>query len=108
MAPVLSVRPLVTEINGRRGGMRVVDGVSLDVGAGEMVGLVGESGSGKSMTAFSVLNLFPTGAARVVEGEVWFEGQDLRKVSPAGMRRIRGARIGMVFQDPLSYLDPLM
>jgi peptide/nickel transport system ATP-binding protein len=108
MAPLLSVRHLTTEIVGRRGAMRVVDGVSLDVGPGEMVGLVGESGSGKSMTAFSVLNLFPTGAARVTGGEVWFEGQDLRNVSPAGLRRIRGARIGMVFQDPLSYLDPLM
>ncbi len=108
MAPLLSVRHLQTEIDGRRGALRVVDGVSLDVGPGEMVGLVGESGSGKSMTAFSVLNLFPTGAARVTGGEVWFEGQDLRTVSPAGRRRIRGARIGMVFQDPLSYLDPLM
>jgi oligopeptide/dipeptide ABC transporter ATP-binding protein len=107
-AALLDVRDLTTEIRGQRGAVRVVDGVSLSVGRGEVVGLVGESGSGKSMTAFSVLDLFPTGAARVAGGEVWFEGRDLRRASAGQLRAVRGARIGTVFQDPMSYLDPLM
>ena len=106
--PLLEVRELVTEIRGRRGATRVVDGVSLSVGAGEVVGLVGESGCGKSMTAFSILNLFPTPAARVAGGEILFEGRSLLALKARELRRVRGARIGMVFQDPLSYLDPLM
>ena len=106
--PLLNVRGLVTEIRGRRGPIRVVDEVSLSVGAGEIVGLVGESGSGKSMTAFSILGLFPTSAAHVVGGELMFEGRDLRALLPPALRSVRGARIGMIFQDPSSFLDPLM
>lgn len=107
-APVLELRDLVTEIRGRRGAIRVVDDVSLRVGSGEIVGLVGESGCGKSMTAFSVLGLFPTPAAQVTGGEILFRGQDLRGLAPSALRLYRGARIGMVFQDPSSFLDPLM
>src|SRR6266545_5009175 len=107
-APILELRDLVTEIRGRRGALRVVDEVSLTIGAGEIVGLVGESGCGKSMTAFSVLGLFPTPAARSVSGQILFRGQDLRGLSESALRLFRGARIGMVFQDPSSYLDPLM
>jgi oligopeptide/dipeptide ABC transporter ATP-binding protein len=107
-APVLDVRGLVTEIRARRGSLRVVDEVSLTIGSGEVVGLVGESGCGKSMTAFSVLGLFPTPAARSVAGEILFRGQDLRGLDELALRLYRGARIGMVFQDPSSFLDPLM
>jgi peptide/nickel transport system ATP-binding protein len=106
--PILDVRGLVTEIRGRRGALRVVDEVSLAIGPGEIVGLVGESGCGKSMTAFSILGLFPTPAARAVAGEILFRGQDLRGLSESALRLFRGARIGMVFQDPSSYLNPLM
>jgi peptide/nickel transport system ATP-binding protein len=88
--------------------LRVVKNVSLTVGRGEAVGLVGESGSGKSMTAFSVLDLFPSTAVHIAAGQVLFEGQDLARLSKAELRQIRGARVGMVFQDPTSYLDPLM
>ena len=105
---MLELRDLVTEIRGRRGAIRVVDEVSLTVGPGEIVGLVGESGCGKSMTAFSVLGLFPTPAARVAGGSILFRGQELRGLSPSELRLYRGARIGMVFQDPSSFLDPLM
>src|SRR3954464_6053763 len=84
--PILDVRDLVTEIRGRRGPVRVVDEVSLTIGPGEIVGLVGESGSGKSMTAFSILGLFPTPAARSASGEILFRGQDLRRPSAPGLR----------------------
>jgi peptide/nickel transport system ATP-binding protein len=105
---MLELRDLVTEIRARRGALRVVDEVSLTVGPREIVGLVGESGCGKSMTAFSVLGLFPTPAARVVGGEIVFRGQNLRGLSPAELRLYRGARVGMVFQGSSTYLDPLM
>jgi oligopeptide/dipeptide ABC transporter ATP-binding protein len=105
MKPVLEVSRLCVDL---RSGVRLVDDVSLTVGAGEIVGLVGESGSGKSMTAYAVLNLFPTRDARVVAGEVLLEGRDLTKLAPTEWRRVRGARVGMVFQDPSSFLDPLL
>jgi peptide/nickel transport system ATP-binding protein len=107
-APLLEVRDLSVEITDRREKLRVVDGVSFTVSRGEAVGLVGESGSGKSMTAFAIMDLFPSAQARVAGGEVWLDGQDLRGLSAREWRRVRGARIGMVFQDPSSYLDPLV
>jgi oligopeptide/dipeptide ABC transporter ATP-binding protein len=106
--PLLEVRDVVVEIRGRHGAARVVDGVSLRMERGEIVGLVGESGCGKSMVAYSILNLFPTPAARVASGHVLLEGRDLAALTPEEQRTVRGARIGMVFQDPASALDPLM
>jgi peptide/nickel transport system ATP-binding protein len=105
---VLDVRHLVTKVRQRRGWLRVVDDVSLTVGRGETVGLVGESGCGKSMTAFSLMQLFPTQAARVAGGEILFEGHDLRKLSRAEWQKVRGAQMAMIFQDPTTFLDPLM
>ncbi|MFO8150616.1 MAG: ABC transporter ATP-binding protein [Trueperaceae bacterium] len=112
-APVLELRDVVTEIRGVRGLVRPVDGVSLTVPAGQVVGLVGESGSGKSMTAFSVMRLFPTKAARVTGGEILLRGddgrlRDLRTLGPDAMRAVRGREVGMIFQDPASYLNPVL
>ncbi len=107
MAPLLEVRDLAVELAGGPP-LRVVDAVTLSVERSEVVGLVGESGSGKSMTAFALMNLFPTMAARIASGEVRFDGEDLRAAGPARWRQLRGARLAMIFQDPTTYLDPLM
>jgi ABC-type dipeptide/oligopeptide/nickel transport system ATPase component len=108
LAPLLDVRHLSVDIAQGPRQLRVVDDVSLQVRRGEAVGLVGESGSGKSMTAFALLNLFPSPLARVAGGEVLLEGRDLARMDAAQLRAVRGARLGMVFQDPSSFLDPLM
>ncbi len=105
MSPVLDIRGLRVAL---RDGTRLVDDVSLHVDAGEIVGLVGESGSGKSMTAYAALGLFPTPHARIAGGEIRLDGTDLASLTPAAWRAVRGARIGMVFQDPSSFLDPLL
>lgn len=91
--------------------MRAVDGVNLTVQKGEAVGLVGESGCGKTMTAFSIMRLVPT-PGKIVGGEIWFNHDDVRidlaKMSEEEMMKIRGGEISMVFQDPMTYLNPVM
>ena len=104
--PVLELRGLRTVFPSDEGGTAVVDGVSLAVRAGETVAVVGESGSGKTMTFLSVLGLLPPGG-RVTAGEVWFAGRDLTRLDPTAMRALRGAQIAMVFQDPLTSLNPV-
>lgn len=104
--PVLEVEDLTVELPTQAGRIRVLDGVDLRIGRGEIVGVAGESGSGKSMTAMSVLGLLPPKA--VVHGSIRFAGQELTDLPPAAMRAIRGRRIGMVFQDPMTTLNPLM
>jgi oligopeptide/dipeptide ABC transporter ATP-binding protein len=106
--PLLDVRALRVALKHRGGPLPVVDGVDVRVERGEAVALVGESGCGKSMTAFALMGLFPTPAASVTEGEIVFEGRDLVTLDEAARRAVRGARIGMIFQDPASFLDPLM
>ena len=88
--------------------VKAVDGVDLMVGRGECVGLVGESGCGKSVTALSVLRLVPSPPGRIVAGEVLFEGRDLLTLREAAMRRVRGADIAMVFQEPMTSLHPAL
>ncbi|MEJ8812800.1 ABC transporter ATP-binding protein [Variovorax ureilyticus] len=105
---LLDLRGLSVDIGRGPTALRVVNDLSLTVRRGEAVGLVGESGSGKSMTAFAIMNLFPSPLARVASGQVLLEGRDLAQLNPAELRAVRGARVGMVFQDPTSYLDPLM
>ncbi len=105
--PVLQVHDLVTRFETPRGTVRAVEQVSFEVGAGETLALVGESGSGKSVTALSLMRLIrPPG--RVVSGRVIFGGRDLLSLREREMRKVRGGGIGMVFQDPLSSLDPVM
>lgn len=105
--PLLSVRNLQVEFPVRGTLARAVDDVSFDLAAGEVLGVVGESGSGKSVTALSVLRLVPEPPARI-SGQVLLEGRDLRGLPEREMRAVRGGRIAMVFQDPLSALNPVM
>ena len=106
-APLLEVRDLVVEFPRRRGGpLRALDGVSLEIGAGEILGVVGESGAGKSLTGAAVIGLLePPG--RIAAGEVRLAGERIDALPPAALRRIRGRRIGAIFQDPLTSLNPL-
>ncbi len=104
---LLRVEDLVTEIRGRRRTVRPVDGVSLTVAEGETVGLVGESGSGKTMTAMSVMRLLPSGG-HITNGTIELRGRDLGPLSDKQIRRVRGSEVAMVFQDPLTSLNPTM
>ncbi|MFE9654334.1 dipeptide ABC transporter ATP-binding protein [Micromonospora sp. NPDC006431] len=105
--PLLELRDLDTDIALRRGTVHALDGVNLEVMPGETLGVVGESGSGKTMTALSIMGLLPPGG-RVSGGQILFEGRDLRSLPADEVRRIRGVRMGMVFQDPLTSLNPTM
>jgi oligopeptide/dipeptide ABC transporter ATP-binding protein len=106
-AAALSIQGLTLDLPASSGAVRILDGVSFDVAPGEIVGVVGESGSGKSMTALSVLRLLPPGA-RLKADRIGFDGADLTQMSQRALRRIRGMRIGMVFQDPMTALDPVV
>lgn len=104
--PLLSVRDLYTQFETDDGTVRAVDGVSLEINEGEIVGLVGESGSGKSVTSLSLMRLIQS-PGRIRNGEVRFQGEDLLKKSKADLRRIRGNNISMIFQEPMSALNPV-
>ena len=104
--PVLSVRDLKVEFPTRRGTLTAIDGVSFDIAPGEILGVVGESGAGKSITGTAVIGLIePPG--RIAGGQVLLRGQRIDNLPAEAMRKIRGKRIGMVFQDPLTSLNPL-
>jgi oligopeptide/dipeptide ABC transporter ATP-binding protein len=105
--PLLEIRDLVIEFGPADRVVRVVDGVSLQVRSGETVALVGESGSGKTLTALAVARLLPSGA-RIAGGEIKLGGEDLRRMSPRELRRVRGGRVAYVFQEPASALNPAM
>jgi oligopeptide/dipeptide ABC transporter ATP-binding protein len=108
MPPLLEVRDLHTEFRTGAGVVRAVDGISYTVEAGETVAVVGESGSGKSVGALSILRLIPNPPGRIVSGEILFDGRDLRLLSEAEMREVRGRDIGMVFQEPMTSLNPVL
>jgi len=104
--PLLSVRDLVVEFPTRRGVLRALDRISFDIMPGEVLGMVGESGAGKSITGAAIIGLIePPG--RIAGGQIVLKGQRIDSLAPEAMRRIRGKHIGMVFQDPLTSLNPL-
>jgi peptide/nickel transport system ATP-binding protein/oligopeptide transport system ATP-binding protein len=105
--PMLAVRDLAVEFDTESGPIRAVDGVSFDVRAGEILGVVGESGCGKTVTALSLLRLLPSPPGRIAGGRAEFEGRDLLSMPIAELRALRGRRISMIFQDPMSALSPL-
>lgn len=107
-APLLRIRDLRTSFFTSEGEVRVVDGVSLDIADGETVGLVGESGCGKSVTALSIIRLLDRDTGRIVSGEVLFRGRNPASGGEEEMRRIRGNEISMIFQEPMTSLNPVM
>jgi oligopeptide/dipeptide ABC transporter ATP-binding protein len=108
MPPLLEVRALHTEFRTGAGLVRAVDGISYSVEHGETVAIVGESGSGKSVSALSILRLIPDPPGLITGGEILFDGKDLRRLSEPEMREIRGRDIGMVFQEPMTSLNPVL
>ena len=104
---LIEVRDLSVEFVTGAQQQRVVEGISFDIRRGETLALVGESGSGKSVTAHSILRLLPYPLARHPSGSITYEGQDLLKLEEKQMRRIRGNRIAMIFQEPMTSLNPL-
>ena len=105
--PLLEIKDLHTDIEIRSGVVRALSGVDLVVNAGETLGVVGESGSGKTMTALSLMGLLPQGG-RVSSGSMLLEGEDLTSMPPSSVRKLRGTKVGMIFQDPLTSLNPTM
>ncbi len=106
--PVIEVKNLSIQYNTRQGNVRAVNDVSFSLQKGQTIGLVGETGAGKTTTALGILRLIPQPPGEIVSGEVLFEGQDLRKHSALQMRKIRGKQISMIFQDPMTALNPIM
>jgi oligopeptide/dipeptide ABC transporter ATP-binding protein len=106
--PILGVRDLRTYFENREGVVKAVDGVSWELRRGETLGLVGESGCGKSITALSILRLVPQPPGRIVGGSVTFDGRDLLALGEAEMRKLRGNDISMIFQEPMTSLNPVL
>ena len=104
---LLSVRDLRTYFQTEDGTVKAVDGISFDLERGETLGIVGESGSGKSVTNLSIIRLIPEPPGKIVSGEVIFNGADILDLSPDEVRHIRGKRISMIFQDPMTSLNPV-
>jgi len=106
--PLLSVRNLIIEFSTRHGPVRAVDGISFDVYPNETLGIVGESGCGKTVTGLSLLRLIPTPPGRIVSGEILLQGRDLTKLSEQEMQSLRGNEISMIFQEPMTALNPVL
>ncbi len=105
---ILKVEDLVTRFNTPEGTVYAVNGVSFELAEGETLGVVGESGCGKSVTMLSVLQLIPRPPGRIVSGKAWFHDHDLLHLAPEEIRAVRGAQIGMIFQDPMTSLNPVL
>jgi len=105
---ILSVRNLKTYFQTEDGVVKAVDGITFELGKGETLGIVGESGSGKSVTNLSIMRLIPEPPGKIVDGDIIFDGIDVRKLSIDDVRKIRGKRIAMIFQDPMTSLNPFL
>ena len=105
--PILQVKGLCTEFKTVDGSVRAVDGVDFTLNAGETLGIVGESGCGKSVTALSVMRLLPKGIGKIAEGEILFDGKDLAKLSQKELLALHGRDMAMIFQEPMTSLDPV-
>lgn len=105
--PLLQVRDLITAFDTEGGLIRAVDQVSFDIARGRTLGIVGESGCGKSVTAMSLVRLLPQPAGRILQGEVRFKGRDLSRLRPDELRKVRGNEIGVIFQEPMTALNPV-
>jgi len=108
MAPLLDIRNLTVEFDTPDGTVHAVNDLSYTIEAGETLGIVGESGSGKSVHILALLGLLPQPPARIVSGQAFFDGQDLMTLPDNALRHVRGGKIGMVFQDPMSSLNPVL
>ncbi len=106
--PILSIRNLAVEFKTDDGIVHAVDDISYDVYPGETLGIVGESGSGKSVSTLSILGLIPQPPGRIVSGEAMFKGSDLLKLKKRELRRVRGDEVAMIFQDPMTSLNPVL
>lgn len=106
-ATILDVVNLKTVFNTRDGAVHAVNGVSFDLAPGELLGIVGESGSGKSVTMMSLMELLPSPPAEIVSGEITIDGVDVRAMSTEDMRELRGGKVGFIFQDPMTSLNPV-
>ena len=107
-APVLEVIDLSVEFSTDRGRVRAVNNISFSVASGEVVGLVGESGCGKTVTGLAILGLVPQPPGEIVNGQILLNGKDLLQLDEAGMRRVRGSDISMIFQEPMTALNPVL
>ncbi len=108
MGHLMQVRDLRTQFFTQDGVVKAVDGISYDLDEGEAVGLVGESGCGKTVSALSIMRLIPMPPGKIVSGEVIFEGKDLLKLNNDDMRKVRGGKIAIIFQDPMTSLNPVL
>jgi oligopeptide transport system ATP-binding protein len=108
MARLLEVRDLRTHFFTQDGVVKAVNGISYSLGEGETLGIVGESGCGKSVSALTIMRLIPQPPGRIVGGEILFQGRDLLRESEEGIRRVRGREIAMIFQDPMTSLNPVL
>jgi peptide/nickel transport system ATP-binding protein len=105
--PLLQVRDLITAFDADAGLVRAVDQVSFEIERGKTLGIVGESGCGKSVTAMSIVRLLPQPAGKILQGEVNFKGRDLTRLRPEEIRKVRGNEIGVIFQEPMTALNPV-
>src|ERR671936_212312 len=106
--PVLEIRDLVVEFGTEDGVVKAVDGVTWEIYPGEVLGIVGESGSGKSVSTLTLLGLIPQPPGRIVRGEAFFKGRNLLKLRKDALRKIRGGDMAMIFQDPMTSLNPVL